>query len=390
MSKQKPFKTQTVELGEVIIEPRGKRQIYSVSFYHNGSHKRRTLKSSNKTEALKNLETVLLEFRSTTAVQSPPSSLQQIPPSAEQLSLREGAEIYLESLRVNNCSARNVRQVETRINTFIDFANSKGVYNINDVKPTHADEFYSGLIRGSIDSPRKKKKSINTAVGYVRFTKTCYEYLESRSLIPSNPWKKIHYSRVSHRRTRIPTLEELNKILENLEPEYRIAATALALMGCRGEALTRIEPQHVKLEDGYILIKPPEHRSKTIERKVPIHPRLMTMLKGYDRPDSSYFFCTLRSSRVKSGEQMSIKNLNNAIKRAAKAAGFPAGRDEDGFVAHSLRGFLKSHCIKQRIPREVVDLWQGHRADNSVGTRHYFDLSLKDSIEFMQSVDFGP
>ena len=92
---------------------------------------------------------------------------------------------------------------------------------------------------------------------------------------------------------------------------------------------------------------------------------------------------------------MLAKKLNAAIIRAAKKAGFPGGRKENGFVAHSFRGFFKSHCRKQgikvgieAIPREVVDYWQGHR-DKSIGTQHYFDLTLDESIEFMKRVDFG-
>ncbi len=113
---------------------------------------------------------------------------------------------------------------------------------------------------------------------------------------------------------------------------------------------------------------------------------------GYFRfvkPRSQYYFCTLPGTRTKGGQQMKAKDLNKAIQRAAKQAGLAAGRKEDGIVAHSFRGFFKSHCIKQLIPREIIDAWQGHRSDDSIGTRHYFETSIEDSIEFMKKVDFG-
>ena len=213
--------------------------------------------------------------------------------------------------------------------------------------------------------------------------------LDSRDLISHDPWRKVNFQRVAHKKTPKPSLDQLNAILKLVEPEFYVAAHALAFLGCRDEALTRIEAPHAKLNAECIFVKPPPHRTKTQERYVPIHPRLMKILQEYKRPRSSFYFCTLPTTRSKGGTKMKANDLNNAIKRAASKAGFAVGRKEDGFVAHSFRGFFKSHCIKQGIPREVVDVWQGHRSDNSVGTRHYFDLTIEESIEFVKQVDFG-
>jgi hypothetical protein len=65
----------------------------------------------------------------------------------------------------------------------------------------------------------------------------------------------------------------------------------------------------------------------------------------------------------------------------------PKGRAE-GFTNHSLRHAFRAFCINSRIPREVVDAWQGHSPDRSAGGA-YYRLSPEASQRFMTQVPFG-
>lgn len=56
-----------------------------------------------------------------------------------------------------------------------------------------------------------------------------------------------------------------------------------------------------------------------------------------------------------------------------------AGRQNGGFTVHSLRHFFKTHCINCGIPKPVVDAWQGHKIDMSVGAQ-YYKLSDTDTL----------
>ena len=319
-----------------------------------------------------------------------------IAPATQSLTLEAGLEYYLETLRDKGCDEKKgVGQARTRINAFIKFLNSLGVYDFDGVLPTHADLFYRALITGTFVTAGKKKKGVNTVAGYVRNIKAMMKVLDSRSLISKHPWQNISFAKIASKKTPKPTLDQVDAILRNIESNYKVAAHALAFLGCRGDALLRTELSQVNLSDGYIHIVPPPHRTKTVERDVPIHQRLMKVLDNYKQLDSPFYFCDMRD-RARSDRRMSCQNLNLAIQRAAKKAGFKVGRKEDGFVAHSFRGFFKSHCRKQGlrdgvvepIPREVVDIWQGH-SDGTVATANYFDLTIAESIEFMGKVDFG-
>ncbi len=381
----KSFRVETESHGEILIEARGKKKIYSASFYHEGKHVRRSLRTPNKNIAVNQLTLVLAEFRATELVvrqmgPSPSLMSTEIGQPVSPLPLIDGMKYYLDSLRTKGSSKRDVQQIETRIKEFIGFVAKRGVVCYQQLQGIHADQFYQEI---------KKDRHTNTCVGYFRFIKAMLRFLKTRQLILNNPFAEISFSRVQSANTPKPNLAEVNQILEKVVPRYQVPLAALAFLGCRAEALARTKARHVDLEKGTIFIPKPNYSSKTVERTVPIHPRLLEILKKYDPPRSSFYFCALPSVRSKGGQKLKSDHLNTAFKNAAKAAGFAVGRKEQGFVAHSLRGFFKSHCILQRIPREVVDVWQGHRSDDSIGTRHYFDLTIEQSIEFMQQVNFN-
>lgn len=381
----KQFRVKTDSHGEVLIEARGKKSTYSASFNHQGSHVRRSLKTGNRDAAIEKLNSVLAEYQ-TTVIAASQLTLGPIPATTlvEQttpaLTLIDGMEYYLDSLRTQGSSKRDVQQIEMRIKAFNDFMALLGVIVFQQIQGIHADQFFQAI---------KKGRHTNTSVGYFRFIKAMLKFLKTRQLISNNPFAEISFARVPGAKTPKPTLAEINQILELVDERYLVPVTTLAFVGCRTEALARIKTKEVDLEKGTIFIPKPDYSSKTVERTVPIHPRLLKLFKAYKRPRSEYFFCTQPTTGSKGGRKLRTDNLNSAFKDAAKAAGFAVGRKEHGFVAHSLRGFFKSECIMQRIPREVVDIWQGHRSDDSIGTRHYFDLTIEQSIDFMKQVDFG-
>jgi integrase len=84
---------------------------------------------------------------------------------------------------------------------------------------------------------------------------------------------------------------------------------------------------------------------------------------------------------------MNTKRLNEDFLKILKELGIPAGK-KDGFTIHSLRSFFKTFCINAGVPREVVDIWQGHAPDRSASAG-YYKLSNEDSQIFMKKVPFG-
>jgi integrase len=84
---------------------------------------------------------------------------------------------------------------------------------------------------------------------------------------------------------------------------------------------------------------------------------------------------------------MNTKRLNEDFLTILKEFGIAAGK-KDGFTIHSLRSFFKTFCINAGVPREVVDIWQGHAPDRSASAG-YYKLSDEDSQISMKKVAFA-
>ncbi len=98
--------------------------------------------------------------------------------------------------------------------------------------------------------------------------------------------------------------------------------------------------------------------------KVPIHPALKPLLVAAvptRRGRDGWFFCETPSRKYPKGDRcMNTKRLNEDFLKILKQLGISAGKQNGGFTIHSLRSFFKTFCINAGVPKEVVDIWQGH------------------------------
>lgn len=228
----------------VIIEPRGSKNIYCASFHHNGKHVRRSLKTSNRETATKNLNLVLREFNISQPVGCLTGGIDQV----EQCRIIDGLHLYLDHLRDRNCPNKTIVQATTRVSAFISHLQNQRLIYLTEIRPLHADTFFREL---------KKQKSINTAVGYFRFVKSMLTFLKSRQLISGNPFSDISFQRIEHQKTPIPDMNTVNMILKRADQTFLVPLTAIALLGCRVDAFTRIEKSHVDLVKGTVFIQRP-------------------------------------------------------------------------------------------------------------------------------------
>ena len=358
--------------GHVRLAPRGKKGIYSVSFYYKGKHCRKTLKTADEATAIQRAASAVRSAIDRKPIEFPD----------QEISFQDGFDIYLSYLKSNGSSPSTIQQFRTRNRVFLDYLSSIGIRRFGEITPRHADLFRSHV---------RKSRGASTTFGYYKCVRAMLRFLVSRDLIERDPFLRLKFSRPQFRRSVKPTLDEVNRILARVDDRFVVPISALAFLGCRSQEMTLILRKDVDREKAQVLIRKPEkYRSKTKTHFVPIHPRLEEILSNYQRPRSKWYFCSLpyKLDR-KGGKKLVGKVLNQEFKRAAKAAGFPTGiRVEGGMTLHSLRGFFKSHALISGIPREVVDTWQAHCADRSASFVHYFDLPDEASQRYMRQIDF--
>ncbi|MCY2994388.1 MAG: tyrosine-type recombinase/integrase [Planctomycetota bacterium] len=179
-------------------------------------------------------------------------------------------------------------------------------------------------------------------------------------------------------------------MLNAADERRREILAMLAFTGMRSGECQHLRPEDVELRGNWVHIVSREgYETKTGEcRDVPIHPRLRPFLARQPKHERPWFFTAPATPKYPRGDHhLNAKKLNEYFLAVLKKLDIATGR-EAGFTIHSLRHSFKTLCVNARIPREVVDAWQGHSPDRSVGGA-YYKLSPEESQRFMEQVPFG-
>ena len=216
------------------------------------------------------------------------------------------------------------------------------------------------------------------------------KWCKTRKLISSNPLEDYKLDKPRPRPKGGPSLEQVNSILAAAKEPRRTHFAVLAFSGMRSGELQHLQRVDVDLNGNWLhFLSRPGAETKTREsRKTPIHPRLRALLVTMPNTKFPHFFTASPSNRYPTGGHwINPKRLNEDFLKILDKLKIPAGRNNGGFTIHSLRHFFKTHCINCLVPKPVVDTWQGHKIDMSVGAR-YYKLSDADSQRFVTMVSF--
>ena len=187
-------------------------------------------------------------------------------------------------------------------------------------------------------------------------------------------------------------LEQINKILDAASAVRMPLVATLAFAGMRAGELQHLLITDVDLESGWIrIVSRPGVETKTGESwRVPIHPRLMAILKVLPRSRGSWFFTAQPSLRHTDGSNhVNMKHINEDFQKVLVKLGIPAGKKNGGFVLHSLRSSFKTIAINAGVPREIVDLWQGHKSHRPTASDGYYAPTDEDHQRFIRLIPFG-
>ena len=354
---------------------RGKKGTYTADFHHDGEHCRRSLHTSNLKVARQRAIELEREILDGTFGRTKGAD------NAAPTSIRQAADEFLAFLETEKRRRKTRVKYRGILYNFASFAEGQNAGRLVDVDMRLIDRFRAHR------RPLIGDKSMHhEGVLLKRFLGWCRQ----RKLVAENPLAETKYQRPRPPRRGGPTLEQINAILNAADERRGPILAVLAFTGMRSGECRHLRPDDVELRGNWIHIVSREgYETKTGEnRDVPIHPRLRPFLERQPKHSRPWFFAGPRSPRYPEGNpRMNPKRLNEYFLSILKKLGITSGR-EDGFTIHSLRHAFKTFCINSRIPREVVDAWQGHSPDRSAGGA-YYKLSPEDSQRFMEQVPFG-
>lgn len=355
----------------VKIRPRGKKKTWTADFFHDGQHRRQSLRTSNKKVAIDRatkLEHDLLH-----------GTYRVI---RHEISIAQAIEDYLSHHTTEGSAQKTIDKYRGQLDPFRDFCHEHRVRVLARISPSLFDR-YRAKRRQGLHGNTLSQEGTNIK----QFMKWCV----SRHYLTVNPLADVKIAKPVPTPRPAPTLAQVQSLLKS-SSDYRMPMLAvLAFTGMRSGEVRQLRQEDVDLDGGWFhIVSRKDARTKTgTSRKVPMHPVLQKLLKSRERSPGPWFFCAEPSGKFPEGDHwISTKKLNEYFLVRVKHLGFTAGRDALGFTIHSLRHFMETHCVNARVPQRVVDTWLGHKSDRSMASV-YYTLSDEESQRFMRGLDFA-
>ena len=361
-----------IRIGDrVSISPRGKRGIYTAEFWHNGRHTHRSLKTANQKIARQ--RAIRLETELAAGDYAAPT---------KPVSVSDARDQFIHAIKSAGRAHKTVLAYESETETFVQFLQRQSAHLLTQVT---AQSF--------LDYRAERQIALSDKTLYTRLViiKTFINWCcGAGELLDKNPLKscKVSTPYVSPKFT--PTPAQVVLILTKATNPRLTQYAALALTGLRVGELSMLRPMDVDLKEGWIHVVAREGWiPKTRQaRKIPIHPRLMEMLKEFaeglkELESRAYFF----SGKPDGSTPINVRTINVDLQAIAQAVGIPVGRKGNGLVIHSLRHFFETQAVDSSVPQFVVDQWMGHRGDRTMG-RTYYGHSDEKSVLLMRQVKF--
>ncbi len=356
----------------VTISRRGKKGIWTAEFWQDGQHRRLSLRTAVKREALDRaakLEHGLLH-----------GTHRAVPHDA---AVAPAVADYLTHLATEGRAPKTLVRYRGELERFRDFCAGHRVRRLGGITPSLFDR-YRGLRRESIAARTLHHEG--TAIK--QFLKWCV----SRRRLAASPLADVTLPEPPAVPRAAPALAEVRRILADCPPRRRATFALLAFTGMRSGELRQLRKRDVDLDGGWVhVVSRPDARTKTgASRKAPLHPCLRAALAAAPDAPGPWFFSAEPSGRYPEGGRcVNTKKLNERFLAGLRRLGPPAGRDADeGRTLHSLRRFFETHCVNAGVPQRVVDAWLGHKPDRSMASVCY-RLSEEESRRFMDGLDFA-
>ena len=361
-----------------MIYPRGKNKKYVADFHQNGTHGRKALHTTNKKIATSRAVQLEQSLENNEFETLKPTKKR----SQKAVGLAEGVKEFLAYSTAEGLRRRSITKQRGILQRFTDFVQATGVHHLADVDLRSIDSYRAS---------RKPALSPKSMHNEGQLLKQFFSWCAERLLINRNPLALRRFQRPKYSPKPSPSLCQVNAILKEASAIRFPVLALLAFTGTRSGEAAHLQIQDIDFDGNWIhFVSREGFETKTGEsRKVPIHPHLRPeLVKAIGSRKSGWVFTALPSRKFPNGDHhISTKHLNNDFLKVLKTLNIPSGQN-GGFTVHSLRRAFKTICVNANIPREVVDVWQGH-ARVRAASDLYYSLSDEDSQKFMKLTPFS-
>jgi len=295
-------------------------------------------------------------------------------PLSESISpeIRKGIQKFLEHLHgERSSSAHTLRAYRNELERF-------GAYLGPEIRWKDIDHVFIRGFLAHLHGEGLSKVSVARALAAIR---SLYKWLAREGIVQQNPAKLVATPRLPKKLPRVPTMEEMNGLLNSEMPESaafpeRDRAIFELLYGCglRNSELVGIEPGDIDDANGVILVRGKGKK----QRYVPLEGAAADALKAY-RPERQKLLNaagknTRRLFINRRGGALTTRSVGRIVKQIAIAKGLPPD-----IHPHTLRHAFGTHMLTEGADLRAIQELLGHERLST--TQKYTQLSITHVME---------
>jgi integrase/recombinase XerC len=293
----------------------------------------------------------------------------------QRTTIERATDDFLRHLREQNASPHTIKAYTGDLDTFAAYIGPRNWKTIDHI-----------AIRGFLSHLYDKGLSKTSVARALAAVRSLYRWLAQEGVVEQNPAKLVSTPRLPKKLPRVPTIEEMNAVLDAKMPEIasfperdRLMFELLYGCGIRNSELVGINLDDISLSNEAILIRGKGKK----ERYVPFGGSALAALSVY-LPWRQQLLLTLRNvSRSTTaakttsallvnqrGGRLTTRSVGRIVKRIAVAKGL-----SPDVHPHTLRHAFGTHMLEEGADLRAIQELLGH--ERLATTQRYTQLSVK-------------
>jgi integrase/recombinase XerC len=210
--------------------------------------------------------------------------------------------------------------------------------------------------------------------------RSLYRWLAREGVVEQNPAKLVATPKLAKKLPRVPTIEEMNSVIDGEMPEVaafperdRLMLELLYGCGIRNSELTGINLDDIRLSAEAILIRGKGKK----ERYVPFGDSVKAALAAYLPERLKVIGTGTRSAALlinRRGGRLTTRSVGRIVKKIAVAKGL-----SPDVHPHTLRHAFGTHMLEEGADLRAIQELLGH--ERLATTQRYTQLSMKHVLE---------
>ena len=277
---------------------------------------------------------------------------------------------FLRSLRELNASPHTIKAYTGDLDNFAGYVGTRDWRHIDHL-----------TIRGFLSHLYEKGLSKTSVARSLAAVRSLYRWLAQEGVVEQNPAALVSTPKLPKKLPRVPTIEEMNTVLDGPMPEVaafpqrdRLMFELLYGCGIRNSELVGINLDDIRLSNEAMLIRGKGKK----ERYVPFGDSVKSALAAY--LPTRLQMLTAREKNTNAllinqrGGRLTTRSAGRIVKKIAVAKGLPPD-----VHPHTLRHAFGTHMLEEGADLRAIQEMLGHERLST--TQRYTQLSMKHVLE---------